>query len=591
MRRIVPRIFALLAALLVLAPNAFALNPEQTLTGLSNSSWYGGSLNQQWGENCSVLGNPSSEVMTSAIGGYGGTASVVGTNTPYWATLLVSTPGNPCGSGSAGVRTDLFLPPGTSIDASRPVRCFYLTRNEPDRTNGWIDGSNETWTMSGVGSGRICPSSAVPLGNNGYQVGFRPIPSGLMLRIFVPVVSTQALSGQPMDWQVDSTAAYESPGLTRTSTYVFAGVDASTPSVFFTRSPAAVPFWNASAPAGLRSRVEFFADINTANFSGKIIYDVYRLDGPSPERIWSSDPARPGQIPGEGPIVVGSGQGLVKVIVNPALPADTRALLTGPNGGYAPLAFDPPGTPGNTRGEWDVPMKVVWRFVRDAGGTYSGPEQSFRTLAGPDTDGDGVPDGVDACPNAKGNGSNGCAVVVTSADDDGDLDGVPRSADRCPEVQAPGTADGCPAPAPTATPVPGSGGGATTVLPQSQGGAPAPQGRLLAKPKSTISKAKLVAKSGATLTVQCTAGASVTVGLVATKAAAKLLKLKTNPLPTLATSKGVCAGGETRLKLTASKALSGKLKRTRAQLSATLTATVKNDAGTATAPPVGVKIK
>ncbi|MFP5381950.1 MAG: OmpA family protein [Gammaproteobacteria bacterium] len=57
-----------------------------------------------------------------------------------------------------------------------------------------------------------------------------------------------------------------------------------------------------------------------------------------------------------------------------------------------------------------------------------------------DSDGDGVFDGLDQCPNTPAGvkvDGKGCPV-------DSDGDGVPDHKDKCPTVPAPGTADGCP---------------------------------------------------------------------------------------------------------------------------------------------------
>jgi len=56
-----------------------------------------------------------------------------------------------------------------------------------------------------------------------------------------------------------------------------------------------------------------------------------------------------------------------------------------------------------------------------------------------DNDGDGVPDAIDACPNNPGPPENrGCPVT------DRDGDGVPDSEDRCPDVPGPRENQGCP---------------------------------------------------------------------------------------------------------------------------------------------------
>jgi len=64
--------------------------------------------------------------------------------------------------------------------------------------------------------------------------------------------------------------------------------------------------------------------------------------------------------------------------------------------------------PGDTNGEWDI-------FVRDRQG------------APPDSDGDGVPDDQDACPDVFGTGPDGCPLPT-----DSDGDGVPDTTDQCP---------------------------------------------------------------------------------------------------------------------------------------------------------------
>ena len=57
----------------------------------------------------------------------------------------------------------------------------------------------------------------------------------------------------------------------------------------------------------------------------------------------------------------------------------------------------------------------------------------------PDTDGDGIPDHLDACPNTPGLAEyNGCP--------DTDGDGVPDNEDECPTVAGPKANNGCPWP-------------------------------------------------------------------------------------------------------------------------------------------------
>ena len=61
----------------------------------------------------------------------------------------------------------------------------------------------------------------------------------------------------------------------------------------------------------------------------------------------------------------------------------------------------------------------------------------------PDTDGDGVPDASDNCPNEAGPASNnGCPVVTPPPDTDGD--GVVDASDNCPNEAGPASNGGCP---------------------------------------------------------------------------------------------------------------------------------------------------
>src|SRR5688572_5860367 len=121
-------------ASLALPSSAAAISDPQQAIGGPNSSWFSGSLIQQTGENCNVLGEPYTEVMVSGVGSYGGApgGGAVHVNDPYWVSLLVSIPGNPCGSGSASVATDLALPAHTQYDSSRQIRCFGTQRFSND---------------------------------------------------------------------------------------------------------------------------------------------------------------------------------------------------------------------------------------------------------------------------------------------------------------------------------------------------------------------------------------------------------------------------------------------------------------------------
>lgn len=67
-----------------------------------------------------------------------------------------------------------------------------------------------------------------------------------------------------------------------------------------------------------------------------------------------------------------------------------------------------------------------------------------------DSDGDGVFDGLDKCPDTPA----GVKVNADGCPLDSDGDGIPDYLDKCPTVPAPGTADGCPPPVVEPEPTP-----------------------------------------------------------------------------------------------------------------------------------------
>src|SRR5258708_3044727 len=243
---------ALLFVMLAVPASASAVDPEQTVGG-AGSKWTSGDLLTQTGENCSVLGSPYTEPMVSGIASYGGTAGVPVVGQRYYTAFLVSVPGDPCGPGSSAIETDVVLPPHTPIDTNAPIRCF----GEPRGASTFTELTGGNWSFNGS-SGPYCPTQATQssLHSGALSLGFRPLASGQLFQIFVPVISTQALIGiqaSPADgfrWLTDSTGVYANPGLSTVWANVFSssGGFGSTPYIYFAR-PAATPFWKADAPA------------------------------------------------------------------------------------------------------------------------------------------------------------------------------------------------------------------------------------------------------------------------------------------------------------------------------------------------------
>lgn len=557
------------------AAPAGAVVPKDAVAG-GGSKWFSGSLLQMAGQNCSVLGSPYSEVMVSAIGGYGGTDGVVQVGDKFWATVLISIPGNPCGPGSSGVISDLAIPPGAAYDPTRPIRCFFLSRTATS-TDQFQEVTGQRWAAFG-GEGDICPASPQPGTRPGtMNIGYRPIPSGTMLELFVPLVANGTASGtggDVVDWVLDATGVYASPGLTRTAAYVFAGTSAgSAPFVYFARDPSAIPFWKTGAdvPAGTESRAEFFANFYVAGHPGNVTYAIRRkaddlyVAGSAQDVGWS---------PG-----VPAGQELLQVTAT--------GSAVGPNGGYVPFAYDP--------GERGVPMRITWTFTPSSG-AFAGQQfsggQDFTPLTGPDADGDGVPDGTDKCPANPFATPDGCPA----APPDPDGDGVYGANDECPDAAAPGIPSGCPAapaPAPAApapVPVPpGDGGGAPAPIVQP----PAPRQLVatLGVRKGTRYRAGALRK-GVRVRVTCSAPSTAKVALTVTSAVGRRLGLRPKGRTVqVATRSAACSPTRpATVTLKPARATTARIARLRRPVAATLIGALSAPGATAGSARVAVKL-
>ena len=346
----------------LLAPgSALAVADPQQLIGGAGSKWFSGSLLQQIGDNCSILGSPYTEVMIGGVGSYGGAPGngVVKVGDAYWASLLVSVPGNPCGTGVSSVVTDLVLPRNTTYDSSRPIRCFATHRFSSD----FGEVTNETWSFLGY-SGRYCPTgpTVAPIGQ---RFGYRPLANGQLFEIFVPVKSTSTLQGagssDEFNWLTQATGVYANPGRSFIWANVFPGSTAGQdPYVYFANDPAAIPYWCATCPAGTQNRVEFFANVYTAGVGGTLHYDIRRTDNNALVAQDINDVGYNG--------TVAAGQTLVQVLATGA--------SAGPNGGYVPFYYE------QALGEWDAPMRIQWDFQYGAG-LHKYGTATFRTLTGP----------------------------------------------------------------------------------------------------------------------------------------------------------------------------------------------------------------
>ena len=527
--------------LLVMSSPALGVNPETEIAG-ATGKWFTGELIQQTGLNCAtaILGEPYTEVMVSGYSSYGGAPNggLPRVGQGYYTSLLLAVPGNPCGSGVSAVATEVILPPGTQVDTSRPIRCF----GQPQGAGTFIELTGGTWSHLGS-SGAYCPSQVSPAiyTQGAVSVGFRPIVNGQFFQVFLPVISSTQLVGMGnfndrFMWTTNATGVYANPALSSVWANVFAASNVGQgPFVYFARQPAAIPYWKATASSSpdLRNRVELFANFYTAGLAGTVSYTMTRTD--TNTQVWSSTQDGAG-FNGVVPV----GLDLVQITAT--------GDAAGPIGGYSPVAFDPPGTPGNPAGEWNVPMLVTWTFTPNVGLSVSG-SATFTTLPGPDTDGDGVADTTDGCPAVKGTLANGCLPGPLT---DPDGDGVFGVADLCPAVNGQGRLDGC---APVLSP-------------------PAAVTASVGTKKQAIFRSAALAK-GIKVPITCTGAARVTVQIVVTKKLAKARLKLAAPATGLIVASGVgnCTPG-TRLmvKLVSKPKVRPKLKALTAFLSAQLVA-------------------
>lgn len=539
----------MLAALLALpVASAEAVVEPPQIVGGSNSKWTSGNFIQQSGLNCStaILGSAYTEIMVSGVASYGGLPTVPKVGDAYWTAFLVSIPGNPCGSGSSSVVTTLVLPPHTSVDSARPIRCFGLPRNH-DQNTPWQDLAGQSWSFLGS-SGPYCPTqpSVSPYHQGGLQFGFRPLANGQLFWIFVPVKSTAPLVGagtSPPDafrWLTDATGVYANPGLSTVWANVFPAGLGTSPQVYFTRDPTVIPFWNNAAPDGQRNQAEWFANVYSAGTTGNLCFELY-----------------------EGPTVTGSPLFTCAALTsnwNGAIPNTTVCPLPcgielwqvegqGPNRGFVPFFYDD-----------DTTYTIRWLYSHNGGGPPATATTTFRTLDGADLDGDGVGANDDGCPNDKGTLPNGCLPGV---EPDPDQDGVYGAADVCPNTGGEGALNGCPGgivPNPPAPPPP-------PPLP------PAPKtlvATLLTKQGAVFRRASLA--KGAPVKFECTLDSAANGTLSISKKVATTLGIKTRKKTVgIASGKGACkalGGGSLKLKLL--RAYAGKVKNARKPFSASL---------------------
>jgi hypothetical protein len=375
-----------------------------------------------------------------------------------------------------------------------------------------------------------------------------------------------------VDWVLDATGVYASPGLTRTAAYVFAASDSgSAPFVYFARDPSAVPFWATGVPAGTESRAEFFANAYTAGKAGQFTWRI--------ERVGGGDVRVPPRSRGRAVADRrAAGQELIQVTAT----GDAR----GPNGGYVPFAYDV--------SERGVPMRITWTFDPTGSGPGEGPvsgSQTFTPLSGPDGDGDGVSDATDRCAGVAGTGPDGCPAPPP----DPDGDGVFGDDDRCPQAAAPGVPGGCPPAPPPASGGggPAAGGGGTppsTAPPAASTAGRALVATLATRPGTRLRAAAL--RRGVPVRVTCSAAATAKVSLIVGATVGRRLGLRpVGRTATVASRSAACTPGRAlTVTLRPARRTTSRIARLRKPLAATLGASLSAPGATTGGARVAVRL-
>ena len=412
-------------------------DPNATVAG-ANTKWFSGSLLTMWGLNCStaILGSSYNEIMIQGYATYGGAPSggAPKVNETYYAVINLSEPGFPCGTGISIPDLRLRLPANTqlAIDAQHPIRCFVTPRfqsvyDETTNAGNWrIDAIKDN--NGNPLTGPWCRQNPIQIDQFTYSIGTPAMANGTMHKVFVPIRSTNTISNQALQWEVRDPVTYEGMQLSEARVWVFpTNLNQASPNFFFP-DRAAVAYWDAKAAAGQQSKVEFFMNLYTGGQAGKLCYQIRFKNDQSLAADCTDDPSLDG--------TVQAGEGVVQLLM------PSNSPVRGPNGGYAPFYFNQPF--------WDTEFQIQWTFKNNSNQLITAsPWIDFRTLAGPDGDGDGVIDSQDKCATTPGTKADGGCPPSLPADTDGD--GAVGVQDKCPNLPGNGSLDGCPAsPAPPA---------------------------------------------------------------------------------------------------------------------------------------------
>ncbi len=238
----------------------------------STYRWFDGSIRYSNIINCAsiIQGSPYQEFGAGAYVGFYGDpeGSQPSPGTLYYVHVVVAALGNAC----SGQRTDINfkLPASTSlaISGSNPVRCYY----------------DNVGQLALSECPQALPSSAGTYGAGYFRAPSTdsahaflwPLPIGRTLEIQIPVISSAAVSGSPLQGAIKMFDGNDNPVLTPDEgVYVFSTAPTIVP------SPAGTTFGSTQWPTTVRTETYLYP----GSTSGNAYFDLMTTSGGVPVQI------------------------------------------------------------------------------------------------------------------------------------------------------------------------------------------------------------------------------------------------------------------------------------------------------------------
>lgn len=162
------------------------------------TQWITGSNVWDYGWECWQLGNAGYNTMLSSWSSYGAeNPAALRIGDRYYGSALMGVTGLPC-AGLQDVATDISAPAGTVVapDAQNPIRCWVKAAATAQNPNpSFVEMTDQTWSVSGIGSGYWCRSQQVNTGIYGPNLGQVLLGRGWSYELVYPLLSKKPLRG------------------------------------------------------------------------------------------------------------------------------------------------------------------------------------------------------------------------------------------------------------------------------------------------------------------------------------------------------------------------------------------------------------